>query len=218
MRVVVKGFLDGQNGLDVSGAYNLTQRASQIERALGLPPATDGVHDALINLLFMRNDMIYYGVADTDKKLSQSLELAMLALINDKPAQALNALQAFTTNLDSIAGLDPNVAWLLVDDAVWTEMILGFSNANPNAWYAMEILQYTVWDAEHAGLDRGLTADLVRKVVRAGREIAGGGSGCGPMQSALDVLRNALASGRVTADQSDYVRWDLYYLQSLMGC
>src|SRR6188472_3472778 len=94
----------------------------------------NGVHDALISVLFMRNDMIYYGVADTDRKLSQSLELAMLALINDKPAQAVNALQAFTTNLDSIAGLDPDVAWLLVDDAVWTEMILGFSNANPNAW------------------------------------------------------------------------------------
>ena len=55
------------------------------------------------------------------------------------------------------------------------------------------------------------------ELVQVGKEIANGGTGCGAMQSAIGVMRNALASGRITADQAYYVIWNLDYLRSLMG-
>ena len=82
----------------------------------------------------------------------------------------------------------------------------------------MEILQFGAWDAQHAGLERGTASDLLRKLVQAGRQLAEGGTGCTPLQSAIAIVQREVTSGRITSDQADLVLGELFFIQSLMGC
>ncbi|HSP13986.1 MAG TPA: hypothetical protein VLV78_04465 [Thermoanaerobaculia bacterium] len=95
---------------------------------------------------------------------------------------------------------------------------LGIANANPDAALAEEILQSAVYDAQRSGLDAGRTVDLVIRLVEAGREIAAGGTGCDPLQSAINIVQGEVAAGRITQGQAAAVLDEIDFVRSVMNC
>jgi hypothetical protein len=94
---------------------------------------------------------------------------------------------------------------------------LGIANANPNAALAEEILQSAVFDAQRTGLDATATVDLVMRLVEAGREIATGGTGCEPLQSAIHLVENEIAAGNITRFQAAEVLDEVEFVRSVMS-
>jgi hypothetical protein len=94
---------------------------------------------------------------------------------------------------------------------------LGIANANPNAALAEEILQSAVYDAQRTGLDATATVDLVMRLIEAGRDIATGGTGDEPLQSAIHVVDNEIAAGNITRFQATAVLDEIEFVRSVMS-
>ena len=94
---------------------------------------------------------------------------------------------------------------------------LVFANPNPNATEAEEILQDAVLDAQRMGLDVMRAVSVVMTLIRAGKEIARGGTGIDSLDAALAIIENEIAEGRATAVQAKRVVDAIGAIRSLMS-
>jgi hypothetical protein len=215
MRVAVTDLINGS--VDDFTAEIIAFRAQPIETALGVPPRTDGTDWALIYMTFVHSDMEYFGIANVSNAVNQDLLNAARFLVSDKQTQALKSLQTFAVDL-AASGMAPDIASYLSSDSDYIVSAFVFSNSNPNASSPESVVEAGIYDAHQSGLAEGVARDVIAKLQQAGKQIAGGGTGCDALKSAMGIVQKEIAAGHVTVSQAASLMNDISLIQSLMGC